>query len=68
MSDPGEPVHLTRLAPGVYDDGHGGLHLNPAELLAANGYAVTPDSVSQIERKAAELAAAYGLEYREVDE
>lgn len=58
---------MTWLAPGVYDDGNGGLHLDPAELLEANGYEVTPESVGQIERKAAELAAAYGLEYREVD-
>jgi len=33
---------VRRLAPGVYDDGDGGMHLVLPELLAANGYADTP--------------------------
>jgi hypothetical protein len=33
----------TRLAPGVYDDNDGGLHLVLPELLAANGYTDTPE-------------------------
>jgi ribosomal protein S27AE len=32
---------MKRLMPGVYDDEQGGLHLDLAELLAANGYADT---------------------------
>jgi ribosomal protein S27AE len=36
--------NMTRLAPGVYDDGRGGLHLDIAELLAASGYADTPEN------------------------
>jgi hypothetical protein len=32
---------MIRLAPGVYDDDRGGLHIDVAELLAANGYADT---------------------------
>ena len=38
MSDPG----WTRIAPGVYDDGAGGMHIVIEELLAGNGYADTP--------------------------
>lgn len=33
---------MKRLAPGVYDDERGGLHLDLAELLTANGFADTP--------------------------
>jgi hypothetical protein len=35
-------VSVTRLGPGVYDDGDGGLHLALGELLEANGYPDTP--------------------------
>ena len=35
---------MTRLAPGVYDDGRGGLHLDMRELLHANGFADTPEN------------------------
>lgn len=34
----------TQLLPGVYDDHEGGLHLDLAELLRANGYADSPDN------------------------
>lgn len=33
---------MKQLSPGVYDDEQGGLHLDLAELLAAQGYADTP--------------------------
>ncbi len=33
---------MKRIAPGVYDDGQGGMHLDLAELLEAHGYADTP--------------------------
>jgi hypothetical protein len=42
---------MKQIAPGVYDDERGGLHLDAAELLAANGFAVTP---ANVERLAAE--------------
>lgn len=35
---------MKRLAPGVYDDEHGGLHLDLPELLAAHGYPDTPEN------------------------
>ena len=33
---------MTKLAPGIYDDGRGGIHIAMAELLDAHGYADTP--------------------------
>lgn len=35
---------LERIAPGVYADGQGAMHLFAAELLVANGYADTPEN------------------------
>lgn len=35
---------MTKLAPGIYDDGRGGIHIGLAELLDAHGYADTPQS------------------------
>lgn len=56
---------MKRLAPGVYDDERGGLHLDVAELLAASGYADTPDNRAML------LAAArdtFGATVTETDE
>ena len=39
---------MRRLAPGVYDDEAGGLHLELPELLAAAGYADTPENQQAI--------------------
>jgi hypothetical protein len=41
---------LTRIAPGVYDDGKGGMHLVLPELLVAHGYADTPENRALLER------------------
>lgn len=35
---------MKRLMPGVYDDEAGGLHLDIAEFLDANGYVDTPEN------------------------
>jgi hypothetical protein len=43
-----DPHTWTRLQPGVYDDNDGGLHLVIGELLAANGYADTPENRTTI--------------------
>jgi hypothetical protein len=60
---------MTRLAPGVYDDGAGGLHLDVGELLAAHGYADTPENRHTLEDEVRTIAGAYGIEYAEqVDE
>ena len=39
---------MIRLAPGVYDDGEGTLHLDLPELLVANGYADTPENRAMV--------------------
>lgn len=36
------PPSWNRIAPGVYDDGEGGMHLDLGELLTAHGYQDTP--------------------------
>ena len=33
---------MKRLAPGVYDDGKGGMHIDLTELLSAHGFHDTP--------------------------
>jgi hypothetical protein len=48
---------MKRLAPGVYDDEQGGLHLDIAEFLDANGYADTPENRDTLINAARE---AYG--------
>ena len=49
---------MTQISPGVYDDGKGGMHIDEAELLEANGYADTPEN-RRMMRKA---LADYGRE------
>jgi hypothetical protein len=43
------------IAPGVYDDGHGGMHINVRALLRANGYADTPANRETLARAAQDL-------------
>jgi hypothetical protein len=50
---------VKRLAPGLYDDGDGGLHLAVDELLKAHGYADTPKNRDRLTRAAQELIAEY---------
>lgn len=45
----------TRIAPGVYDDGAGGMHIDVPELLVANGYADTPENRDTAEAAARDL-------------
>lgn len=40
----GRPAGLHQIAPGVYDDGQGAIHLDLPEMLRANGYADTPEN------------------------
>ena len=55
---PGVRVRLKRLAPGVYDDGAGGLHLVVAELLVAHGYGDTEENRARIIDAATEIFGA----------
>jgi hypothetical protein len=53
---------MKRIAPGLYDDGEGGLHLAVDELLHAYGYADTPENRDTLTRAAQELAEEhYGV-------
>jgi hypothetical protein len=51
-----------RLAPGVYDDGHGGMHLDVRELLEANGYEATQANIDRLSAAAEAIAREEGLE------
>ncbi len=51
---------MKRLAPGVYDDGEGGLHLVVPELLVAAGYADTPANRQTVEEAARSVFAVFG--------
>lgn len=48
---------MKRLAPGVYDDGRGGMHVDVSELLTANGWADTPANRAMFESTWREWAA-----------
>jgi hypothetical protein len=63
VSDAGELANMTRLAPGVYDDGVRGLPVDAGELLEAHGYADTPENRRMLDRVARDMAAEHGLEY-----
>ena len=63
MSDPGGLASMTRLAPGVYDDGKGGLHLDVDELLVANGFQATPENIRRLDDEIKTIAGAYGIDY-----
>jgi hypothetical protein len=53
---------MTRLGPGIYDDGHGTLHLDVPELLRAHGYAVTPENINTLGEMARQVAEQqYGI-------
>jgi hypothetical protein len=46
---------MTKLAPGVYDDGIGMLHVDVPEFLAAHGFAPTPANCEQLARVAQQM-------------
>jgi hypothetical protein len=50
-----------KICPGVYDDGHGTMHLDLAELLEANGYEDTPRNREMLFRTAAQAFAQLGI-------
>jgi hypothetical protein len=62
------PAGMTRLAPGVYDDGKGGMHLDAVEFLEASGYAATRENVDRLMHKAREIADTHGLSCYDVDD
>lgn len=52
----------SRIAPGVYDDGQGGMHLDVTELLEANGFEDTPENRRTLERELDAITDAYRIE------
>lgn len=51
----GRPAGLHQIAPGVYDDGQGAMHLDLPELLRANGYTDTPENRETLIEAAREM-------------
>lgn len=52
---------MARLAPGVYDDGAGGMHLDVVELLEANGWEASPANIAILESTIDTVASSYGI-------
>jgi hypothetical protein len=61
--DPRDLAGMVRLAPGVYDDGKGGMHLDVDELLEANGFEATPENIRRLDDEIRTIAGAYGIDY-----
>jgi len=59
---------MKRLAPGVYDDEQGGMHLDIAELLDASGYTDTPQNRETVLEAARDMARELGLPVTVVDD
>jgi hypothetical protein len=51
----------SRIAPGVYDDGAGGMHLEVTELLEAHGFEDTPENRRTLEHELQAVADAYRI-------
>lgn len=58
----------TCLAPGVYDDNAGGLHIDIAELLDAAGYADTPANRATLLAAARDVFGRDGVPISEIEE
>jgi len=56
-----------RLAPGVYDDNAGGIHLFISEMLEANGWPDTPENRATLEHAAREVFDAAKISVNEAD-
>jgi hypothetical protein len=59
---------MTKLCPGGYDDGKGGLHIDEAELLTAAGYADTPANRRTLREAMRDLAQTLNLTLTEVED
>lgn len=56
------PPGSKRIAPGIYSDGAGGMHIDAAELLEAHGFEPTPENEDRLEAELGVILAAYGFE------
>lgn len=61
------PRGWTQLAPGVYSDEAGTLHLAMSEMLAAAGYADTAENRDTLQRAALQMAVTAGIAYQDAD-
>jgi len=59
---------MTRLGPGIYDDGHGGLHVDVGEALEHLGKPYTPKNERVPLEQVRQVARQHGLPIMEVDE
>lgn len=57
----------TKIAPGVYADGDGDMHVVVDELLEENGYEVNDHNRQQIDKELDVLAKAYGIPRRNIE-
>jgi len=67
MSVPNWKSGFTRIRPGVYDDGKGGLHIDEEEMLDANGYEVTPENIRTLREALREMAKKGDFRVHEED-
>lgn len=59
---------MKRLAPGIYDDGDGGMHLDVPELLRANGWPDNAHNRAMVIASAVEVCRAMGIIVTETDD
>lgn len=58
---------MKRLAPGVYADTAGTLHVDAVELCEAAGYEATPENIATLEAAARNAAAQAGATFATVE-
>jgi hypothetical protein len=58
---------MTRIAPGVYADEDGGMHIDVHEMLRAHGFDDNAENRATLEQEIRTIAAAYGIPETEVD-
>ena len=58
---------MTRLGPGIYDDNHGGLHVDVAEALEHLGKPYTPENEEALMVEIRRVAREHGLPLSEQD-
>jgi hypothetical protein len=63
-----DKTKMTRLGPGAYYDGQGGLHFDEAELLRAHGYADTPANRATLRAAMREVAGTMNLTLLETED
>lgn len=60
-------TNWTKIAPGVYDDNEGGMHVIVDEILEANGYEANDHNRERIEDELDVITKAYGIPRRNIE-